>query len=74
MKPKDMEQSEMPITAEENNRPEKMARPALALEMEDVDKLDTVLRGYYLSQIKRRIIFVFGEEGENENNGISASY
>ncbi|MFT4667731.1 MAG: LysM repeat protein [Gammaproteobacteria bacterium] len=41
-----MEQSEIPITVE------KHSRPVLALEIEDVGNLDSVLRGYYLSQIK----------------------
>lgn len=47
-----MEQSERPITAEEHTGSAKPARPVLALEMADVGNLDTVLRGYYLSQIK----------------------
>lgn len=48
-----MEQSEIPITAEaHNSRAEQPGRPVLALEMADVGDLDTVLRGYYLSQIK----------------------
>lgn len=47
-----MEKSETPITAGVQSGPEKTARPVLALEMADVGNLDTVLRGYYLSQIK----------------------
>ncbi len=47
-----MEQSGIPITEEEHNRPEKPVRPVLALELTDVGDLDSVLRGYYLSQIK----------------------
>lgn len=47
-----MEQSENPIKAEASNGAENPVRPVLALEMEDVGNLDTVLRGYYLSQIK----------------------
>ena len=47
-----MEQPEIPITAEEHNKPEKPVRPVLALEPADVGDLDSVLRGYYLSQIK----------------------
>lgn len=47
-----MEQQEIPITGEEQNQPETVVRPALALEIEDVGNLDAVLRGYYLSQIK----------------------
>ena len=47
-----MEQSEIPITAKEPGKPAKPVRPVLALEREDVGDLDTVLRGYYLSQIK----------------------
>jgi LysM repeat protein len=41
------------MASEEHSRPEKTAEPVLALEMNDVGKLDTVLRGYYLRQIKR---------------------
>jgi len=47
-----MEESEIPLTAAEQNKPEKTARPILALGMDDVSNLDEVLRGYYLSQIK----------------------
>ncbi|MEZ5043681.1 MAG: hypothetical protein R2828_27540 [Saprospiraceae bacterium] len=47
-----MEQSEIPIMAEEHSRPEKTVRPTLALEMADVGNLDAVLREYYLNQIK----------------------
>lgn len=47
-----MAQSENPITAAEHSGAEKPVRPILALEMADVSNLDTVLRGYYLSQIK----------------------
>ena len=44
-----MERSDTTTTAIE---PAKTVRPVLALEREDVGNLDTVLRGYYLSQIK----------------------
>ncbi len=47
-----MEQSEKPIIAEEQVTPETTVRPVLALQREDVGDLDTVLRGYYLGQIK----------------------
>lgn len=38
--------------AKKNKRPETLARPILALNREDVGNLESVLRGYYLSQIK----------------------
>ncbi|MBX2876015.1 MAG: LysM peptidoglycan-binding domain-containing protein [Saprospiraceae bacterium] len=48
-----MEQQEVPITHDEHaQEPDKTVRPVLALAMEDVGNLDSVLRGYYLSQIK----------------------
>ena len=47
-----MERSEISKTAKEHKQPETIARPVLALQMEDVGNLDAVLRGYYISQIK----------------------
>lgn len=47
-----MEKSDQPNIVEEQQAPEKAARPVLNLDREDVGNLDSVLRGYYLSQIK----------------------
>ncbi|HKK76145.1 MAG TPA: LysM peptidoglycan-binding domain-containing protein [Saprospiraceae bacterium] len=38
--------------AAKNKRPDTLSRPILALNREDVGNLDSVLRGYYLSQIQ----------------------
>ncbi len=47
-----MEKSNKPIPADKEATPAAMTRPVLALQMEDVADLHTVLRGYYLRQIK----------------------
>lgn len=47
-----MEQQELPITHEDTQESTEAVRPVLALAMEDVGNLDSVLRGYYLGQIK----------------------
>lgn len=47
-----MEKSNKSIPADKKAAPAETVRPVLALQMEDVADLHTVLRGYYLRQIK----------------------
>lgn len=47
-----MEKSNKSIPADKEAAPAAITRPVLALQMEDVADLHTVLRGYYLRQIK----------------------